>query len=107
MCLLLIINNLVTYRGPAGIGGFSLYLFMARAMIQSGSMAVIFISTDMRLGKLYTFTLRSRARAMRRAATSALSRNGMWNSLTAVIGVLTKPGQIVVTAMPRSRSWMR
>src|ERR1700730_17694485 len=98
------LHNWRDHSGPGGIGGFSLYLFIARAIIQSGSHAVSFINIDMRFGKLYTFLLRSSARTMRQAALSASMTNGMWNSLTAVIGVLTNPGQIVVTAIFRSRN---
>ena len=75
--------------------------------IRSGAQRVSRISRAVCQGKLSTFFFLSRARMIMRAAVSANMSQGMRKVLTAVMGVLMKPGQIVVTAMPRLRNWIR
>src|SRR5207245_9403031 len=80
-------------------GGSSVYPFDACAMIQSGTQRVSFIRNVMGQGKLYTLRRRRSALTILRAARSASIPNAILNSEGSVIGVCTKPGQMVVTAM--------
>src|SRR6478672_9172468 len=80
---------------------------MTQLIMPSGSQRLSFTIRCSRQGKLYTFLPALIARTIRRAANSAVISCGMWNVFDSVIGVVTKPGQIVVARTPVPRRWMR
>src|SRR5262249_32249190 len=93
----------VPYLSDVANGGFCTYGRITLASAQSGVQRATLINNHLCQGKLYTFLRRRRARTIRRAASSGSKSQGMRKSFTSVIGVRTKPGQRVVTAMPLRR----
>ena len=93
--------------GMLAIGGCSRWWRKIRAKAQSGMSLARWINAVVCQGKFATFARLRRARTIRLAASSASIANSIGKSSIAVIGVLTNPGQIVETLIPRFRTWTR